>query len=227
MGFMVKTNKNGTLSAGRHERPLTGMSIGIHGEENSIVSVDENKDGSLVILSNKDYTKKHNIKIVECSCDNEYSNYGSEEKLIMLLKDINLKATAYIRLKMEPAKESVYVGNICLEKNGKKYRFDFNKYDVSYTGNILVLNLSDCTDIDAPDDAVLEDLINAKVTDFFLQGDEERYVEGQVIKDIIFDIYDGFDKENHIVTLYTSSFTETDFGEFYGLEETECKKATK
>lgn len=79
MGFMVKTNKNGTLSAGRHERPLTGMSIGIHGEENSFVSVDENKDGSLVILINKDYTKNHNIKIVECSCDNEYSTYGREE----------------------------------------------------------------------------------------------------------------------------------------------------
>lgn len=47
------------------------------------------------------------------------------------------------------------------------------------------------------------------------------------IKYIVFDIYDGFDKENHIVTLYTSSFTETDFEEFYGLEETECKKATK
>lgn len=102
MGFMVKTNKNGTLSAGRHERPLTGMSIGIHGEENSIVSVDENKDGSLVILINKDYAKKHNIKIVECSCDNEYNNYGREEKRITLLKDINLKATAYIRLKKEP-----------------------------------------------------------------------------------------------------------------------------
>lgn len=145
----------------------------------------------------------------------------------MLLKNMNLKATAYIRLKKEPAKEYIYVGNICMEKYGKKYRFDFNKYDVSYEGNILVLNLSDCIDIDAPDDAVLEDLIDAKVTDFFLQGDEERYVEGQVIKDIIFDIYDGFDKENHIVTLYTSSFFETDFGEFYGLEETECKKATK
>lgn len=79
MGFMIKTHKNGTLSVGRHERPLTGMSIGIHGEENSIVSVDEDKDGSLVILINKDYTKNHNIKIVECSCDNEYSTYGREE----------------------------------------------------------------------------------------------------------------------------------------------------
>lgn len=227
MGFMIKTNKNGTLSVGRHKWPLTGMSIGIYGKENSIISVDENKDGSLVILINKDYVKKHNIKIIECSCDDEYSNYGSEEKLIMLLKEINLKATAYIRLKKEPAKESVYVGNICLEKNGKKYRFDFNKYDVSYTGNILVLNLSDCTDIDAPDDAVLEDLINAKVTDFFLQGDEECYVEGQVIKDIIFDISDGFDKDEHMVTLYKTSFLEADFGEFYGLEKKECKKVTK
>lgn len=227
MGFMVKTNENGTLSAERHESPLTGMSIGIHGEENSIVSVDENKDGSLVILINKDYVKKHNIKIVECFCDDEYNNYGREEKRITLLKDINLKATAYIRLKKEPAKESVYVGNICLEKSEKKYHFDFNKFDVSYVGNILILSLSDCADIDVPNDAVLENLTNAKVTDFFLQGEEECYVEGQAIKNIVFDIYDGFDKENHIVTLYTSSFTETDFGEFYGLEETECKKATK
>ena len=69
--------------------------------------------------------------------------------------------------------------------------------------------------------------MNAKVTDFFLQGDEERYVEGQAIKDIMFDIYDGFDKENHIVTLYASSFTETDFGEYYDSEEKECKKVTK
>lgn len=137
----------------------------------------------------------------------------------MLLKNMNLKATAYIGFKKKPTKESVYVGNICLEKNGKKYLFDFNKYDVSYTGNILVLNLSDCTDIDVPDDAVLEDLTNAKVTDFFLQGDEEHYVKGQTIKDIVFDIYDGFDKENHIVTLYTSSFTETDFGEYYDWEK--------
>lgn len=145
----------------------------------------------------------------------------------MLLKNMNLKATACIRLKKEPAKESIYVGNICMEKYGKKYRFDFNKYDVSYAGNTLILDLSDCTDIDVPDDAVLEDLINAKVTDFFLQGDEEYYVKGQAIKYIVFDIYDGFDKENHIVTLYTSSFTETDFGEFYGLEEKEYKKVTK
>lgn len=137
----------------------------------------------------------------------------------MLLKNMNLKATAYIGFKKKPTKESVYVGNICLKKNGKKYLFDFNKYDVSYTGNILVLNLSDCTDIDVPDDAVLEDLTNAKVTDFFLQGDEEHYVKGQTIKDIVFDIYDGFDKENHIVTLYTSSFTETDFGEYYDWEK--------
>ena len=112
----------------------------------------------------------------------------------------------------------LYVGNICLEKNEKKYRFDFNKFNVSYVGNTLILSLSDCTDIDVPEDAILDDLMNAKVTDFFLQGDEERYVEGQAIKDIIFDIYDGFDKENHIVTLYTSSFFETDFGEYYDLE---------
>lgn len=227
MDFIVKTNENGTLSAGRHEQPLTGMSIGIHGEENSIISVDEEKDGSLVMLINKNYIKKHNIKIVECFCDDEYNNYGREEKRITLLKDINLKATAYIRLKKEPAKELLYVGNICLEKNEKKYRFDFNKFNISYVGNTLILSLSDCTDIDVPEDAILDDLMNVKVTDFFLQGDEERYVEGQAIKDILFDIYDGFDKENHIVTLYTSSFTETDFGEFYGLEETECKKATK
>lgn len=79
MDFMVKTNENGTLSAGRHEQPLTGMSIGIHGEENSIISVDEEKDGSLVMLINKNYIKKHNIKIVECFCDDEYNNYGREE----------------------------------------------------------------------------------------------------------------------------------------------------
>lgn len=218
MGFMVKTNKNGILSAGRHERPLTGMSIGIHGEENSIVSVDENKDGSLVILINKDYAKKHNIKIVECFATTNIIITEERKKRITLLKDINLKATAYIRLKKEPAKELLYVGNICLEKNEKKYRFDFNKFNVSYVGNTLILSLSDCTDIDVPEDAILDDLMNAKVTDFFLQGDEERYVEGQAIKDIIFDIYDGFDKENHIVTLYTSSFFETDFGEYYDLE---------
>ena len=52
-----------------------------------------------------------------------------------------------------------------------------------------------------------------------MQGDEEHYVKGQTIKDIVFDIYDGFDKENHIVTLYTSSFTETDFGEYYDWEK--------
>lgn len=145
----------------------------------------------------------------------------------MLLKNMNLKATVYIGFKKNPTKESVYVGNICLKKNRKKYRFDFNKYVGSYAGNILVLNLSDCADIDIPDDAVLEDLKNAKVTDFFLQGDEERYVEGQAIKDIIFDIFDGFDKDEHMITLYKTSFLEADFGEFYGLEEKEYKKVTK
>ena len=35
----------------------------------------------------------------------------------MLLKNMNLKATAYIGFKKKPTKESVYVGNICLEKN--------------------------------------------------------------------------------------------------------------
>lgn len=145
----------------------------------------------------------------------------------MLLKNMNLKATVYIGFKKKPTKESVYVGNICLKKNRKKYRFDFNKYVGSYAGNILVLNLSDCADIDIPDDAVLEDLKNAKVTDFFLQGDEERYVEGQAIKDIIFDIFDGFDKDEHMVTLYKTSFLEADFAEFYGLEEKEYKKVTK
>ena len=145
----------------------------------------------------------------------------------MLLKNMNLKATVYIGFKKKPTKESLYVGNICLKKNRKKYRFDFNKYVGSYAGNILVLNLSDCADIDIPDDAVLEDLKNAKVTDFFLQGDEERYVEGQAIKDIIFDIFDGFDKDEHMVTLYKTSFLEADIGEPYGLEEKEKNKDTK
>lgn len=142
----------------------------------------------------------------------------------MLLKNMNLKATVYIGFKKKPTKESVYVGNICLEKNKKKYRFDFNKYVGSYADNILVLNLSDCADIDVPDDAVLEDLKNAKVTDFFLQGEEECYVQEQAIKDIIFDIYDSFDKESSMVTLYKPSFLEADFGEFYSLEKTECAK---
>lgn len=142
----------------------------------------------------------------------------------MLLKDMNLKATAYIGFKKKPDKESVYVGNICLEKNGRKYRFDFNKYVGIYVGNILVLNLSDCTDIDVPEDATLSDLMSAKVTDFFLQGEDDCYIENQEIKDIVFDIYDDFDKESGMVTLNKPSFLETDFGEFYSLKKTECAK---
>lgn len=39
--------------------------------------------------------------------------------------------------------------------------------------------------------------------------------------------FDGFDKDEHMVTLYKTSFLEADFGEFYGLEEKEYKKVTK
>lgn len=136
----------------------------------------------------------------------------------MLLHDMCLRAEISITFGKPPVKESVYVGEIRLEKDGKEYVFDFNETTGSYEDNQLTLDLRDCDYMVAPSDATLEELTDAKVTDLFLQGDDNCYVAGQTIKDISITFYDNTNGSEHNVTLETPAFADADLGEYYDLE---------
>lgn len=136
----------------------------------------------------------------------------------MLLHDMCLRAQIVITFGKQPVKESVYVGEICLEKDGEEYTFDFNETTGSYEDNQLTLDLRDCDYVAAPSDATLEELACAKVKDLFLQGDDNCYVAGQTIKDISITFYDGVNGSEHNVTLETPAFADADLGEYYDLE---------
>ena len=71
-------------------------------------------------------------------------------------------------------------------------------------------------DEDFPDGATMEDLEGAIVTDLFLQGDEEAYVEGQAVKNIELVLYDVADPTRKIV-FKKDAFKETDLGEYYDI----------
>lgn len=62
----------------------------------------------------------------------------------------------------------------------------------------------------------MEDLEGAIVTDLFLQGDEEAYVEGQAVKNIELVLYDVADPTRKIV-FKKDAFKETDLGEYYDI----------
>ena len=52
----------------------------------------------------------------------------------MLLNEISaLRAGIFIAFAKTPEKESVYVGNITLEKDGRKFQFDWNEHSGEYT----------------------------------------------------------------------------------------------
>ena len=101
----------------------------------------------------------------------------------MLLTDVVLRAVISITLTQTPAKESIYVGKIILTKDGKEYTFDFDTRAIDIIDHTVVIECTEgeLEDEDFPDGATMEDLEGAIVTDLFLQGDEEAYVEGQAV----------------------------------------------
>lgn len=135
----------------------------------------------------------------------------------MLLNEISaLRACIMIAFAKTPEKESVYVGNVTLEKGDRKFQFDWNEYSGEYTDKTLLLTTRDLDSMEAPDDATLEELKDAVVTDIFLQGDENSYVKGQVITDINLCLYDAADSKNRVF-LNKKAFKNADLGEYYDI----------
>lgn len=136
----------------------------------------------------------------------------------MLLTDTVLRAVISITLTKTPVKESIYVGEIILVKDGKEYTFDFDTYTIDIVGNTIVIECKEgeAEDEDLPDGATMEELEGATVTDLFLQGDEESYVEGQAVKDIELTLYDVADP-SHKVIFKKNAFQEADLGEYYDI----------
>lgn len=137
---------------------------------------------------------------------------------IMLLTDVVLRAVISITLTQTPAKESIYVGKIILTKDGKEYTFDFDTRAIDIIDHTVVIECTEgeLEDEDFPDGATMEDLEGAIVTDLFLQGDEEAYVEGQAVKNIELVLYDVADPTRKI-GFKKDAFKETDLGEYYDI----------
>lgn len=137
---------------------------------------------------------------------------------IMLLTDAILRAVISITLTQTPAKESLYVGKIILAKDGKEYTFDFDTCTIDIVDHTVVIECAEgeSEDEDFPDGATMEELEGAAVTDLFLQGDEEFYIEGQAVKDIELMLYDVADPIRKIV-FKKDAFKEADLGEYYDI----------
>lgn len=134
----------------------------------------------------------------------------------MLLTDIILRAVIAMTMTKTPAKESIYVGTITLVKDGKKYTFDFDSYAVGVVDNTIVIECREGELEDIPEGATLEELEGATVTDLFLQGDEDSYVEGQTVKNIELTLYDATDSSRKVV-FEKDAFKEADLGEYYDI----------
>ncbi|MBT9826352.1 hypothetical protein GPL19_10320 [Enterocloster bolteae] len=137
---------------------------------------------------------------------------------IMLLTDVVLRAVISITLTQTPAKESIYVGKIILAKDGKEYTFDFDTCTIDIIDHTVVIECAEgeSEDEDFPDGATMEELEGAAVTDLFLQGDEESYIEGQAVKNIELMLYGVADPTRKIV-FKKDAFKETDLGEYYDI----------
>lgn len=134
----------------------------------------------------------------------------------MLLTDIVLRAVIAMTMTKTPAKESIYVGTITLVKDGKKYTFDFDSYAVGVVDNTIVIECREGELEDIPEGATLEELEGATVTDLFLQGDEDSYVDGQAVKNIELTLYDATDSSRKVV-FEKDAFKEADLGEYYDI----------
>lgn len=134
----------------------------------------------------------------------------------MLLKDVVLRAVIAMTMVKPPAKESIYVGTITLVKDGKKYTFDFDSYGVGVVDNTVVIECREGELEDIPEGATLEELEGAVVTDLFLQGDEDSYVEGQAVKNIELTLYDVMDPSRKVI-FEKDAFKEADLGEYYDI----------
>ena len=136
----------------------------------------------------------------------------------MSLTDVVLRAVISITLTQTPAKESIYVGEIILAKDGKEYTFDFDTCTIEIIDHTVVIECTEgeSEDEDFPDGATMEELEGAAVTDLFLQGDEESYIEGQAVKNIELMLYDVADPTRKIV-FEKDAFKEADLGEYYDI----------
>lgn len=136
----------------------------------------------------------------------------------MLLTDVVLRAVISITLTQTPAKESIYVGKVILAKDGRVYTFDFDTRAIDIIDHTVVIECTEgeLEDEDFPDGATMEELEGAAVTDLFLQGDEEFYIEGQAVKDIELMLYDVADPTRKIV-FKKDAFKEADLGEYYDI----------
>lgn len=134
----------------------------------------------------------------------------------MLLKDIVLRAVISMTMTKTPAKESIYVGTITLTKDGKEYTFDFDSYSIGIVDNTVVIECRESELGDIPEGTTLEELEGATVTDLFLQGDEDSYVEGQAVKNIELTLYDVMDPSRKVI-FEKDAFKEADLGEYYDI----------
>lgn len=134
----------------------------------------------------------------------------------MLLKDIVLRAVISMTMTKTPAKESIYVGTITLTKDGKEYTFDFDSYSIGMVDNTVVIECREGELEGISEGATLKELEGATVTDLFLQGDEDSYVEGQAVKNIELTLYDVMDPSRKVI-FEKDAFKEADLGEYYDI----------
>ena len=136
-----------------------------------------------------------------------------------LLKDITLRAVITMTMAKVPEQESLYVGTIVFAKDGKRYSFDFNSHTTAISGKTITIDCKDENkeDRDIPDDTVFEELDGAIVTDLFLQGDEDSYVDGQTVCDIELILYDAT-TYLHKVVFEKDAFRKADLGEYYNIK---------
>lgn len=123
------------------------------------------------------------------------------------------KAILQILFKHPPVKEQVDIGHIVFQKDDRICSLDFQKWELYYDGNALVIKTYDC-DIQGFD-FTYEDLQHAIVTDLFLQGEEDVAIpDGQGIVDMTLTLLDHA-TNTPIIRFTRKELRNTDLGEYY------------
>ena len=137
----------------------------------------------------------------------------------MLLKEIPaLRAGITITFAKKPAEESVYVGDLVLNKDGHRIQFDWTEQSETYNENTLYIETKDLDTLNAAENTTFEDLKGAVVDHLFLQGEDSAYVEGQEITDIELCLFGAADDRLRMM-FHKDAFTDTDLGEYYAIRK--------
>ena len=123
------------------------------------------------------------------------------------------RAILQILFKHTPVTEHVSLGYIVFQKEDAICSLDFQKWELYYDGNALVIKIYDC-DIQGFD-FTYEELQHAIVTDLFLQGEEDVTIpDGQGIVDMTLTLLDH-ETNTPIIRFTRKELRNTDLGEYY------------